>query len=703
VAALGLGLRLLGAASARLTYDESLTWAMAAPPEARFRIGPTDHPPLVHLLVRLGADAFGDSPLGLRLIPVLLGGATVWLAFQLGRRLFGDSAGLLAAALIAVDRFHASWSRLFVEEGLLLFLEALALLLLLRARDAGRRGGWLALGIELGAAALAKETALLLLPAFALALLADARGRLALRGPGPALAAAVALALAGLELARSLAHFPAGYPGRWLLLGAWAGAPSPIATSLYLGELYQRLGPADVLDVDYAQGAAFAAFWPAGVLYLSAVAWAAARVVRRRETDGLKPPLLVFAFLGAWFSLAGGRGAFDPFWWASLTLIPAVLLAGRLLAGAWRRSAAARAALTAALVGLAVWDAAWLREPGAGAARLTREEWGRRLAADGAARLARGDVRTALDQAQLALTLDPAGRARGLMQTLIGLPEAERAAPRFVRAARRAWRARGAVLESRAVQAMRIERQGTLAVLRFDKGRGNAIDPPFVEELLEAGHELAEDDGVRGVLVASAHAKLFCPGLDLVALQSLDRGAMQAFMTRFGQAAAALYELPKPVLAGVSGHAVAGGCILALTADYRVLRRGAQIGLNEVRIGVPLPWAVSALLRATVPPGSLAKVALLGRNFADDDALAVGLADELADAEGFEAACLARLAEFAEKDAYALAVTKRYLRGDTARAMADDPRFVGEFLDGWFSAATQQRIRQTVASLAAKA
>ena len=63
-----------------------------------------------------------------------------------------------------------------------------------------------------------------------------------------------------------------------------------------------------------------------------------------------------------------------------------------------------------------------------------------------------------------------------------------------------------------------IERHGRLAVLRLDKARGNAIDEPLVEALARAAAELAADDGVRGVLLASAHPKLFCPGLDLVAL-----------------------------------------------------------------------------------------------------------------------------------------------------------------------------------------
>lgn len=253
------------------------------------------------------------------------------------------------------------------------------------------------------------------------------------------------------------------------------------------------------------------------------------------------------------------------------------------------------------------------------------------------------------------------------------------------------------------MKTLRIERRGRIAVLRLDKARGNAIDEPLVEDLLEACRQLGTDGDVRGVLLASAHPKLFCPGLDLVTLVGYDRPAMERFMSRFGEAMIGLYGLRKPVVAAVSGHAVAGGCILALTADYRVLRRGgAQIGLNEVKVGVPLPWAVAVLLRVSVGPGSFSRVALLGRNFADEEAVKAGLADELAEAEGFEAACLARLEEFAEKDALALGTTKAYLRAGAIREMQSDRDHGREFLDSWFSQPTQERIRQTVAALGAK-
>ena len=248
---------------------------------------------------------------------------------------------------------------------------------------------------------------------------------------------------------------------------------------------------------------------------------------------------------------------------------------------------------------------------------------------------------------------------------------------------------------------IKLERSGGLVTVRFDKARGNAIDEPFTQELLQVAGQLGADEGVRGVMLASAHPKLFSPGLDLLTLVEYDRAGMDRFMRLFAQAVWALYALPKPVVAAVSGHAVAGGCILALTADHRVLRRGGvQVGLNEVKVGVPLPWSVALLLRASVPPSALTRVALLGRNFADDEALDVGLADQLADADGFEDTCRARLEEFADKDTASIAITKGYLREGVVREMrARETEEMGAWLDRWFSDTTRERIRQIVAGM----
>ncbi|MEE8218448.1 MAG: enoyl-CoA hydratase/isomerase family protein [Vicinamibacteria bacterium] len=249
----------------------------------------------------------------------------------------------------------------------------------------------------------------------------------------------------------------------------------------------------------------------------------------------------------------------------------------------------------------------------------------------------------------------------------------------------------------------RIERQGALAILRLDKARGNAIDEPMAEALARAADEIASDDAIRGVLLASAHPKLFCPGLDLVALLEYERPAMDRFFARFEEASFGLYSLRKPLVAAVAGAAVAGGCILALTADHRVLRRGSPIGLNEVRVGLPLPGWVVTLLRSTVSPAALTRVALLGLNHTDEDAVEAGLVQEVLPADGFETAALARLEELASRDPDALGTTKGYLREATLAQMREQgTKSRSDFLDAWFAPAAQKKIRETVASLTRK-
>jgi enoyl-CoA hydratase len=247
---------------------------------------------------------------------------------------------------------------------------------------------------------------------------------------------------------------------------------------------------------------------------------------------------------------------------------------------------------------------------------------------------------------------------------------------------------------------LRYQKDGRLGILRLDKARGNAIDDALLAELAAWAGEAMNDEGLGGVLLASAHPKLFCPGLDLVTLIERDRDEMRDFMARFAQTLWALYGLLKPMVACINGPAVAGGCILALTADSRVAARGAAIGLNEVRIGVPLPWSVVQLVRATLPPTAMAEVALLGRNFSDDDALRVGLVDALADRDRLEQAALARLQEFAEKDPLAFGATKGWSRSQVVAAMkAHESDTADVWLDAWFSAPTRERLRQTVDSL----
>ena len=248
-------------------------------------------------------------------------------------------------------------------------------------------------------------------------------------------------------------------------------------------------------------------------------------------------------------------------------------------------------------------------------------------------------------------------------------------------------------------QSVTLERDGSIAVVRLEREHGNAINDSLVEGLVASLAEAESDPAIAGVLL-TAGGKIFCPGLDLTELATLDRESMERFMWRFSAAVLALYTFPKPVVAVLHGHALAGGCVLALCADWKVLRRGAVTGLNEVKVGVPLPFGVALIVREAVPKHKVTEVALLGRNFADEAAVAAGLADELAEAGEIEAVSRERLQEFTAKDAFAFAVTKRYLRsGVVERIRASNRLLIPEWLDGWFSEGTTARIRAIAAEL----
>jgi len=242
-----------------------------------------------------------------------------------------------------------------------------------------------------------------------------------------------------------------------------------------------------------------------------------------------------------------------------------------------------------------------------------------------------------------------------------------------------------------------------LGTLLMRRAHGNAINGELADDMIAACRRAEQDDEVRGVLLAGA-GKLFSPGLDLQELIELDRESMEEFLDRFSRCLMTMYQFSKPMLARMHGHAVAGGCVLSLTADWRVLADGAMVGLNEVPIGVPLPFPVAMFLREAAPSPKTEEVALFGRNYRGQDAVAAGLAHEALAVEGFDEHCRERLDELAAKDARAFSFTKRYLRTPVVEHIRKhDVEWRGEFLDSWFSAGTRERVQGVIDGLRARA
>jgi len=241
---------------------------------------------------------------------------------------------------------------------------------------------------------------------------------------------------------------------------------------------------------------------------------------------------------------------------------------------------------------------------------------------------------------------------------------------------------------------MHLESHGEIALLRMNAGKANAIHVPVLEQL-----DARLDAVDAPALVLTGYDRFFCAGLDLPALVDLDRDAMRGLMETFERVFLRLFRMPIPVVAAINGHAIAGGCVLALQADYRVMREGDyRIGLNETALAVGLPALVVETLRFHVPAKSYVQVALRGRLFAPAKARRLGLVDEVvADPE---ARALNRARKLASVPGPGFANVKGSLRAlAVARIEEANPAARERWLDTWFSPEARELVRDMVTRL----
>jgi enoyl-CoA hydratase len=206
-----------------------------------------------------------------------------------------------------------------------------------------------------------------------------------------------------------------------------------------------------------------------------------------------------------------------------------------------------------------------------------------------------------------------------------------------------------------------LEERGAVTILRMVAGKGNALNLEFTQALDACMQEL--ERGPARAVVLTGHGSMFGAGVDLPALVSGGPDYVRRFVPAMVAGFERLVSFSKPLVAAVNGHAIAGGAIIMLACDQRILTRGkARVGLTEIRVGVEFPsWALE-IARFTTPAQHLSTLILTGRTWLPEEALARGLVDELVDADRLlERACEVA-AELAAIPAVTYAANKRALR-----------------------------------------
>src|SRR4051812_40852524 len=234
-----------------------------------------------------------------------------------------------------------------------------------------------------------------------------------------------------------------------------------------------------------------------------------------------------------------------------------------------------------------------------------------------------------------------------------------------------------------------IDRRDEVTVVRLQHGPANALDLELLQALTTA---LAE---ASGPLVLTGTGRSFSAGVDLRRIVDGDEHSTVAFLAALSDMFLAVFDHPAPTVAAVNGHAIAGGCVLALACDLRLMAAG-RIGLTELAVGVPFPSAAREIARYALGP-AVSRVVLRADTLEAADAVRVGLVDDVVTQDELLDTAVALASRLGGHDAAVYAFEKGRLHRTAREAVAAvDDRDV---VRAWTSPVAKDRLRAQLAKL----
>ena len=236
------------------------------------------------------------------------------------------------------------------------------------------------------------------------------------------------------------------------------------------------------------------------------------------------------------------------------------------------------------------------------------------------------------------------------------------------------------------------EDRGDVTVVRIEHGRVGAMDAELLDALTDAVRACDR------ALVLTGTGSAFSAGVDLRRILDGGRPYTEKFLTALSRMFRAVFDHPRPTVAAVNGHAIAGGCVLALACDVRLMS-GGRIGLSELAVGVPFPTSALEIVRHALGTNA-GRAVLRAETVGPEQALALGMVHEVVPADALLPRALELAAELATRapEAYRLAKTQLHRPADEAIAAttAEDDAAV---LAGWTSEDTRRRIETALDAL----
>jgi enoyl-CoA hydratase len=245
--------------------------------------------------------------------------------------------------------------------------------------------------------------------------------------------------------------------------------------------------------------------------------------------------------------------------------------------------------------------------------------------------------------------------------------------------------------------------QDGVAILRMADGKANTMSIDFCEAMTQRFEEV-RISSARAVVITGS-GRIFSAGVDLLRLLEGGRPYIRKFLPALSTMLETVFSHPKPVVAAINGHAVAGGCVLACAADRRLMAREAGgIGVTELLVGVPFPAIAMEIMRHATAPQYFEDTIFGAETFPPPDAVARGLVDELVDPAGLldRAVATAKALSALPPEAYVL--TKRQTRQPVLERLESVGRAIDAAVEEiWTAPETLERIRDYVSRTFKKA
>jgi enoyl-CoA hydratase len=187
-----------------------------------------------------------------------------------------------------------------------------------------------------------------------------------------------------------------------------------------------------------------------------------------------------------------------------------------------------------------------------------------------------------------------------------------------------------------------------------------------------------------GAIVLTGAERIFSAGVDLLRVLRDGPEYLSHFLPALSRLFEALFSYPKPVVAAINGHAIAGGCVLACAADYRIMsQQGGRIGIPELLVGVPFPSSALEIMRFAVAPQYFQLMIYRGSTFSAEEALARGLVDTTVEAGHLLDRAVAEAEAFSALPPATFNLTKQQLRAGALKRMEEGTRFDSSVQELW--------------------